>query len=57
MNHCWKDYREWLVEQGREYSDEHIATYHDGNKTCLAADGHDGDHEWIPDDDIVIKLA
>lgn len=40
MNHCWKDYREHLEETGRTGSAEWIATWDDGNKTCLLEDGH-----------------
>jgi len=57
MNHCWQDYREHLEETGREGSDEWIATWHDGNKTCLLEDGHEGDHDFVDDNSIEIKLS
>lgn len=38
MNHCWKDRREWLEENGRRMSDEWLDTF-DDNETCMAPDG------------------
>ena len=39
--HCWESEREWIEE-----------TY--GGRTCMLPEGHDGPHEWTPDDEIVL---
>lgn len=56
-NHCWKDYRTHLEETGHIYSDEWVETWYDGNKTCLLDDGHEGEHEFVDDNSIEIKLT
>lgn len=53
---CWKDYREWLEENGKTYGDDWINTYYGHNKTCLLTEGHGGPHEWSNDFDIKIKF-
>lgn len=57
MAHCWKDYRSHLEDTGRIYSDEWVATYHDGNKTCMAEHDHEGEHDFVDDNSIEVKLA
>lgn len=55
--HCWKDYRTHLEEIGKEYSPEWAATYDEGgNSTCMLEHGHEGEHEWTNDHDIVITF-
>ena len=54
--HCWKDYREYLVETGREYSPEHVDTYYNGNKTCMLEAGHEGEHDFVADSSIVVTF-
>lgn len=56
MAHCWKDYRTHLEETGREYSPEHVATYYEGNKTCMREKDHEGDHDFVNDDSIVVTF-
>lgn len=56
MLHCWKDYRTHLEETGHEYSAEHVATYYDGNKTCMLERDHEGDHEFVDDDSITVQF-
>jgi hypothetical protein len=35
-----------------------VGDYEDGcGSTCMLPDGHDGPHEFTPDDQIVIRLA
>jgi hypothetical protein len=29
----------------------------DRGQTCMLADGHDGPHEWTPDDEIVVEFS
>ena len=55
MVHCWKDYREWLEENGQHMTDEWLDTF-DNGKTCMAMDGHDGIHEWIADSEISVSV-
>ena len=55
--HCWKGYREHLEETGKIYSDEWVATYYGTNKTCLAEHGHEGEHEFVDDDSIEVRIA
>lgn len=54
--HCWKDYRTHLEESGQIYSDEWANTYHDGNKTCMGEANHEGEHEFVDDDSIVVSF-
>ena len=56
MAHCWKDYRTHLEETGKIYSDEWANTYLAGNNTCMAENGHEGEHEFGDDDSIVVQL-
>lgn len=53
--HCWKDYREWLAENGQNGTDEWVGTF-DDSKTCMAIDGHDGPHEWVSDSGICVSV-
>jgi hypothetical protein len=55
--HCWQDKREWMARTHGEHSDEAIDTYMNGNGTCLLPAGHEGPHEWTPDDQIVVTFA
>jgi len=64
VNHCWKGKREWIEETqgvgspewcaivGDYYSDE---PYHDA--TCLLPAGHDGPHDFTPDEEIMVSFA
>lgn len=54
--HCWKDYRTHLEEIGQIYSEEWVETWHEGGKTCLLEDGHDGDHDFVNDSTIMVSL-
>jgi hypothetical protein len=56
MTHCWKDYRTHLEETGRIYSDEWAATYWNGDSTCMREAGHEGDHEFVDDNSIVVQF-
>ena len=57
MVHCWKDYRSHLEETGGIYSDEWVETYYGGNATCMREAGHSGEHEFMPDENIVVQFA
>jgi len=56
MIHCWKDYRTHLEEMGHLYSKEWVETYENGNMTCLLEGGHEGEHEFTPDNCIEIRF-
>ena len=54
---CFKDYRTYLEENGHDHnSQDWLDTYMDGNRTCLLEEGHEGDHEWTSDRDILISF-
>lgn len=59
--HCWTGKREWAEKTFGWGSDEHLATYsEDGDSrdgTCMLEDGHDGDHDFTPDDQIGVTFA
>ena len=52
--HCWKDYREWLEEQGKWGTEEFWQTE---GETCMLEKDHEGDHEWMSDDNIFVHFA
>lgn len=56
MSHCWKSNVEWAEETYGYCSDEH-ADAMNNTSTCLLPDGHDGPHEFVPDDEIGISFA
>lgn len=57
VNHCWKDQREHVEEQYGWGSEQWIATWvNDVGGTCMLAAGHDGDHDFTPDDQIGISF-
>ncbi len=47
--HCWED-------GPRTYIDDTWDECGTGS-TCLLPDGHDGDHEFTPDDQITVSFA
>ncbi len=51
--HCWQDYQDTLDMNSQEYYDE-IAF--GCGKTCLLLKGHEGEHEWTNDSEIVITF-
>ncbi len=53
MKHCLKDYRTWLEENDLHGSDEWLETF-GTNKSCMAEDGHAGEHMWVPDSEIEV---
>lgn len=55
MIHCWKDYKEWLEENGHAGTDEWLDSFAD-NKTCMAISQHDGPHVWVSDSDIIVEV-
>ena len=60
MNHlrrCWKDRHEHATEVhgfgSPEWAESHLAD----SATCMLDAGHDGPHEFTPDDRIVIRIV
>ena len=57
MVYCWKDYQEWIEETtGKPWYDQEDPLNHEKGKTCMLLNGHDGPHEWTPDDEIMIEF-
>lgn len=61
---CWTDKGEWLRDTFGETSPEYLDyeadrwIHHEGaGHTCLLPDGHEGEHEWTADGEIVIRVA
>lgn len=45
MSHCWE-------------SGPWVGDYEDGHgSTCMLPDGHDGPHEFVPDNEIIIRFT
>ena len=57
MTHCWKDEREHIEEAYGVGSDEWHAGFDGPGGTCLLLDGHDGPHEFTPDDEITVSFG
>lgn len=61
--HCWQDELDDIFTRFGWASDEHIAyerarLLDDGpGGTCLLLDGHEGPHEFTPDDQIGIRFV
>ncbi len=51
--HCWQDYQDTLNMNSQEYYDS-IAL--GCSKTCLLLKGHEGEHKWTSDDEIIITF-
>ena len=52
MSHCWADYHEQFPFGSHEWAEHYLDT----SATCLLQEGHDGPHEWTPDDQIVVTF-
>lgn len=55
--HCWEDLHSWAEDEHGWGSDVWATLYTQPSATCLLAHGHDGDHEWTADSDIVIAVS
>ncbi len=53
--HCWADKKAWAEETYGYLSPEHVEA-ESQNCTCMLLDGHDGPHEWTPNDEIVVQF-
>lgn len=54
MAHCWKGKSEHVAET-KGYGEEWAEAWQN-DATCMLEHGHDGDHEWVSDKDIVVSL-
>ena len=52
--HCWKDRADHAADVHGWGSDEWAKAYVD-NATCMRERGHDGPHDFVPDDQIVVS--
>jgi hypothetical protein len=57
MVHCWKDEREHIEETYGIGSAEWCASFDGPGGTCMLPDGHDGPHQFTPDDAIVVEIG
>jgi hypothetical protein len=53
--HCWADKATHMAEVHGFGSDEWLAAYLD-NATCMLPHGHEGEHGWVSDDEIVVTF-
>jgi hypothetical protein len=53
--HCWADKSTWAFEKFGPSSDEWADTVLN-NGTCLLPAGHEGEHEWTPDGEIMVTF-
>lgn len=58
MLHCWKDRLEWITETYGYLSDQwcDYVGRDECGETCMLENGHEGPHEWTPDDCIRITF-
>ncbi len=49
--HCWEDGPRRLVLDETGYPVSEVGS------TCMLEAGHDGDHDWTPDDEIGVSFA
>ena len=60
MEYCWMGKREWIESEYGYMSDEYVnyVGRDDGpNETCTLEDGHEGPHEWTPNDQIFLTFS
>ncbi len=55
---CWKDKREAIAEKFGDDSEEYWATFQEDyvSGSCMLEAGHDGPHEFTPDDEIGVRF-
>ena len=51
MIHCLTGRREHVEEEFGFHSPEHMASYDEADGRCLLEDGHEGPHEFTPNDE------
>jgi hypothetical protein len=56
MKHCWKDKQEFIEEQGVKRGSEEWCDVFTNSQTCMLEAGHDGEHVFTSDDELIIKF-
>ncbi len=58
LHHCWTGKGEWLSDTYGEFSEQYGEYIAAGgmSETCMLAKGHEGPHEFVPDDQIIITF-
>ena len=56
MVHCLKDNTEYAEEKYGLHSKEHLDSYDEESAACMLPDGHEGDCELVPTDQIIIRI-
>ncbi|KKM71856.1 hypothetical protein LCGC14_1426400 [marine sediment metagenome] len=51
--HCWQDYQDTL---DKDYLSFYESFGFEHGRTCLLLRGHEGEHEWTNDDEIIITF-
>jgi len=57
MLHCWKDKADYMYEKFGPKSKEYIDCFAYGGGTCMLQDGHEGNHIFTNDEDILIEVV
>lgn len=57
VTHCWEDYKSFVSDQFGIGSREWCEAHQKGDATCLLPEGHEGPHEWTPDDQITVHFV
>ena len=55
--HCWKGKVQHMEEEYGFGSTEWAEAVCEGDGTCMLPAGHDGPHEWTPDDQIIVSFT
>lgn len=53
--HCWTGKTEYMEEKFG-YGSEEWAEAFNNNGTCMLPDGHEGEHEFTPDNQILVTF-
>lgn len=59
--HCWKGRSEWIEEtfglHSEQWLRDAVAGYEGAvGATCMLHEDHGGDHDFVPDSDIIVKF-
>ncbi|MBM4321578.1 MAG: hypothetical protein FJ125_16955 [Deltaproteobacteria bacterium] len=54
--HCWQDRLDWVWQQGAKLGSPEYLDALEHPATCMLPAGHEGPHEWTPDEEIVIEV-
>ncbi|MDY0059811.1 MAG: hypothetical protein RBU45_08385 [Myxococcota bacterium] len=54
--HCWQDRLDWVWQKGAKLGSPEYLDAIEHPATCMLPAGHEGPHEWMPDEEIVIEV-